>query len=346
MNIKPERLAQVLDQALAPVYLVAGPEPLLVQESRELILDAARRQGFLERDVYQTGSTFEWGTIENAAAEQSLFSSRRIIDVRLPTGKPGVEGGRFFTSWAGHPDDERLLIVSCDEWDSASRKSRWAAELAAAGVLVEIWPVKAQNLPGWVERRMRAAGLQPQREAVRLLADLVEGNLLAAQQEIHKLALLHPGEFVTVDAIRRSVSNNTRFDAFRLGESVLCGHISECLKVASGLRRTGVAIQAVTAALYYQLGQLDAVRCAVRSGESEARAFGRHRVFKMAQPQFREALRRLTQRQIDDSFHALALADRQSKGRAAGDPWQTLDQMLLALCARSGSVHAARFTAR
>jgi len=267
-----------------------------------------------------------------------------MIDVRLPTGKPGVEGGRFFTSWAGRPNDERLLIVSCDEWDSASRKSRWAAELAAAGVLVEVWPVKAQNLPAWVERRMRAAGLKPQPEAVRLLADLVEGNLLAAQQEIDKLALLHPGGKVTVDAIRRSVGNNARFDAFRLGESLLAGQASECLKVAFSLRRTGVAIQAVTAALYYQLGQLDAVRCAVSSGESEARALGRQRVFKMAQPHFREALRRLSQRQIGDSFRALALADRQSKGQAAGDPWQTLDQMLLALCARSKSAHAARLT--
>jgi len=342
MNIKPESLPQALKKSLAPIYLVAGAEPLLVQESRDLILEAAKSQGFLERDVHQAGSTFDWNSIQDAAAEQSLFSSRKLIDVRLPTGKPGAEGGKFLTRWAESPDPDRLLIVSCEGWDSASRKSRWAAALASAGVLVEIWPVKIQGLPAWVERRMRAAGLRPEREAVRLLADLVEGNLLAAQQEIEKLALLDPGGKVSVELIRGSVGNSTRFDAFRLSECLLSGQAVESLKVASGLRRTGVAIQAVTGALYYQLAQLNAIRCAVTGGENEARAFGRLRVFKMAQPLFRLALRRLSQRQISDSFRALALIDRQSKGRAAGDAWQTLDQMLLELCAQPGSAGPAR----
>lgn len=342
MNIKPERLAQVLEKSLAPVYLVAGAEPLLVQESRDLILHVAKRHGFLERSVHQTGSAFDWEIMQNAAAEQSLFSSRNVLDVRLPTGKPGKDGGKFFTQWARSPDPDRLLIVSCAEWDSASRKSRWAAELDGAGVLVEIWPIKARELPAWIDRRMRAAGLRPEREAVRLLADLVEGNLLAARQEIEKLALLDPGSTVTADVIRRSVANSSRFDAFRLSECLLGGQAGDCLKVASGLRRTGVAIQAITGALYYQISQLDAIRAAVHAGEDQARAFSRLQVFKMAQPLFRQALSRLSDRQIGDSFRALALLDRQSKGRAAGDPWQTLDQMLLALCAESKSASPAR----
>ncbi len=344
MNLKPERLAQALEKSLAPVYLVAGSEPLLVQESRDFILVAARKQGFLERKVYQAGGAFDWAILQDDAVERSLFSSRKVIDVRLPTGKPGKDGARFFTDWAKSPDPDSLLIVSCDEWDSSSRKSRWAAELASAGVLVGIWPIKAQDLPAWIDRRMRAAGLRPEREAVRLLADLVEGNLLAAQQEIEKLALLDPGSCISVDMIRQSVGNSTRFDAFRLSECLLAGRAADCLKVASGLRRTGVAIQAVTGALNYQLGQLDGVRCAMRGGENEARAFSRLGVFKIAQPLFSQALRRLSDRQIGDSFRALALVDRQSKGRAAGDPWQTLDQMLLTLCTRAkgaGPVRAA-----
>lgn len=335
MNIKPERLARALAESLAPVYLLAGAEPLLLQESRDLILQVARGHGFLERSVHQTGSSCDWEIMQNAAEEQSLFSSRRVIDVRLPSGKPGKDGGKFFSQWARSPDPDRLLIVSCDEWDSASRKSRWAAELGAAGVLVEIWPVKAKELPVWVERRMRSAGLRPDREAVRLLADLVEGNLFAARQEIDKLVLLNPGSAVTADDIRRSVSNSTRFDAFRLNECLLGGQAGDCLKVAAGLRRTGVAIQAIAGALYYQIGQLDALRAAARAGENEARAFSRLRVFALAQPLFRQALARLSDRQIGDAFRALALLDRQSKGRAAGEPWQTLDQMLLALCAEA-----------
>jgi DNA polymerase-3 subunit delta len=337
MIIKPERLQQALEKSLAPVYLVAGPESLLVQESRDSIIQAARKHGFVERKVYQTDGKFDWEVIKSDGMEQSLFSSRKLIDLRLPSGKPGTKGGKFFSEWARAVDPDVLLVVSCDTWDPASRKSRWAADLANAGVLVEIWPVKSRELPAWIERRMRTAGLVPEGEAVRLLADLVEGNLLAAQQEIEKLALLNPGSKVTTDLVRQSVANSSRFDAFRLGECLLGGQVADGLKVASGLQRTGVAIQAVTGALYYQLGQLNAIRCAVNGGENEARAFGRLRVFTMAQPLFRQALRRLTDRQIGDTFRALALVDRQSKGRAAGDPWQTLDQMLVDACSEGPS---------
>lgn len=345
MNIKPELLAQALQQTLAPLYLVAGPEPLLVQESRDLILQAAKEHGFLERIVYQVGNSFDWDGLHSEAMEQSLFSSRKVIDVRLPTGKPGRDGGQFFTKWAKNPEPDRLLIVSCSEWESSSRKSGWATKLGAVGVLVEIWPVKTGELIAWINRRLRAAGLQPERGAVTLLAELVEGNLLAAQQEIEKLALLNPGGKVTADAIGRSVANNSRFNGFRLGECVFNGQAGDCLKVAAGLRRTGVAIQAVSGALYYQLSQLSAVHSAVQSGENEARAFSRLRVIKMVQPSFRQALRRLSEKQIGDSFQALSLVDRQGKGRASGDPWQTLDQMLLELCAipkasrRAGPAH-------
>jgi len=335
VNIKPDRLAQALEGSLAPVYLVAGSEPLLVQECRDLVILAARRQGYLGRTVHVAGNSFDWDLLKNAGVEQSLFSSRKVVDLRLSSGKPGLVGGKALSNWAKAPDVDVLLIVSCDIWDTSSRKSRWAAELADAGVLVEIWPIKPRELPAWIERRMRAAGLQPEREAVQLLADLAEGNLLAAQQEIEKLVLLDQGSCVTADIIRQSVSNSSRFDAFRLSECLLAGQAGECLKVAAGLRRTGVAIQAVTGALYYQLSQLSAVQSAVVKGEDEARAFGRLRIFRMAQPLYSQALRRVSERQLGDSFRGLSLVDRQSKGHAAGDPWQTLDTIILGLCAGS-----------
>jgi len=333
VNIRPERLKQSLEGTMAPVYLVSGSEPLLVQECRDLILEAARKNDFLERTVYQALAGFDWDILSSAGMEQSLFSSRKIIDIRMPTGKPGKDGGKKLSEWASHPDPDVLLIVSCDSWDASSRKARWTADLNKAGVQVEIWPVKPSELPAWIERRMRSAGLNPEREAVRLLADLVEGNLLAAQQEIDKLALLNADESITTALVRASVANSSRFDAFRLGECLLGGESSECLKVASGLQRTGVAIQMVGAALNFQLTQLSAVRAAVKQGVNEAQAFGRVRVFRMAQPLYRQALRRVSDRQLGDCFRALALLDRQGKGRAAGDPWQTLDRMLLMFCA-------------
>ncbi|MGH8035606.1 MAG: DNA polymerase III subunit delta, partial [Lysobacterales bacterium] len=167
---------------------------------------------------------------------------------------------------------------------------------------------------------------------VDLLCDLVEGNLLAAQQEIDKLVMLDPGAQVDTEMIRQSTANNARFGAFQLGESLLGGKAGDCLKISAGLQRTGMAIQEVTGALSYQLAQLNALYCAVRSGESEKAALDRLRIFKMAQPLFRQALSRLSGRQIGNSFRALALLDRQGKGRARGDPWHTLNRMLLELC--------------
>jgi DNA polymerase-3 subunit delta len=335
VNIKPDRLAQALEKTLAPVYLVAGSEPLLVQESRDLIIQAARKHGYLGRDIHVAGKFFEWELLENAGVEQSLFSSRKIVDLRLASGKPGLPGGKALSKWAKAPDPDVLLVVSCDTWDTASRNSRWASDLAEAGVMVDIWPIKPQELPAWIERRMRALGFQPGKEAVQLLADLVEGNLLAAQQEIEKLVMLGHGSSITADTIRLSVANSSRFDAFRLSECLLAGDAAEGLKVAAGLRRTGVAIQAVTGALYYQLSQLSAVQSAVLSGENEERVFSRLRIFRLAQPLYRQALRRVSAWQLGDSLRALSLVDRQGKGRAAGDPWQTLDGIILGLCAGS-----------
>ena len=331
MNIRFESLSSALAKNLEPLYLLAGSEPLLVQESRDLIIKAAQEQGFLERQIYQADAKFDWHGLGMAGMEQSLFASRKIIDLRIPSGKPGTEGSKYFVDYCQQPDRDVLLIISCGAWDGAARKSKWATELANAGGLVEIWPVKPNELPGWIARRMKAAGLKAGDEAVRLLAEFVEGNLLAAQQEIDKICLLNTGDPVTVETIREAVSSSARFDAFRLGECLLQGKTAECLRVAAGLQRTGVAIQAVMGALIYQLNQLEGVRAALASGASESSAFARHRVFGPNQALFRQAVRRIPVKTLSTSFNLLKLVDQQSKGQAGGEPWLTLDQMLAGL---------------
>jgi DNA polymerase-3 subunit delta len=328
VSIKPESLSRALQSRLEPVYLVAGAEYLLVQESRDLIIQAAQKQGFVERQVFQVDRSFDWSELGLASQEQSLFASRKIIDLRMPTGKPGREGGKFFVDYASHPDPDLLLIVSSGSWDGATRKSKWASELARAGELVEVWPVKPNELPGWIARRMQVAGLKADPEAVRLLAEFVEGNLLAAQQEIDKIQLLNSGSTVTVESIRSAVSSSARFDAFRLGECILNGQAADGLRVAAGLQRTGVAIQAVTGALYYTLSQWEGVRSAIANGEGEGRAFGRFRVFKMHQGPVRQVIRRIPASSLSAAFTSLSLIDRQSKGQEAGDPWQTLELLV------------------
>jgi DNA polymerase-3 subunit delta len=332
MPVNADQLPSLLAKSLAPVYLIAGGEPLLVQECRDQVIQAAHVQGFMERTVHDVTKGFDWNRLTDDSAALSLFSSRKVLDVRLPSGRPGREGSRVLVEMVEKADPDILLLVSCEKWEATSRKSKWAGKLSRAGVLVEIWPLKPQQLPGWIRNRMVQAGLKPESEAISLLADLVEGNLLAAQQEIDKLVLLGRGPQVGVDDITQAVANSARFDAFRLVECALNGRLDECLRVASGLQRTAVAIQAVSGALYRELTIADTVRNAVGAGENESAVFGRLRVWQTRQSPIRQALRRLSGSDLGDSFRALALIDRQSKGRAAGDPWQTLDRLLWFLC--------------
>lgn len=338
MAINADQLPALLARSLEPVYLVAGTEILLVQECRDQIIEVARKQGFIERDVYEVEGKFDWDRIAQDAAAPSLFSAQKIVDVRLPAGKPGKVGAKVLGDMANSPNPDNLLLVSCGQWSAATRKTKWAGALATHGVLVEIWPIKPNELPNWIRNRMLKAGLNPDPDAVALLANLVEGNLLAAQQEIDKLLLLDQGSRVTAQLIHRSVANSARFDSFRLVECSLLGQLDECLRVASGLHRMNTPIQPVVGALYRELSLAATVRAAVRSGKSESSVFRNFNIWSARQGPMKAAIQRLSEYQLDDSFRSLALIDRQSKGRAAGDPWQTLDRLLWHLC-DPGAVH-------
>jgi DNA polymerase-3 subunit delta len=332
MSIKPEQLPAQLARSLAPAYLIAGTEPLLVQECRDQVIHAAQARGFVERTVHEVTARFDWNRLMEDSAAPSLFSSRKVLDIRLPTGKPGNDGSAALVALAGAADPDVLVLVSAGDWSGAMRKLKWVTALAAAGVMVEIWPIKPAQLPDWIRQRMSRAGLQPEPAAVALLAALVEGNLLAAQQEIDLLVLRGHAPRVTIDDVERAVANSARFDAFRLVDCLLQGQLDAGLRVATGLQRTGVAIQAVTGAIYRELTLADAARAAISGGESEAAVFGRLRVWPARQGPMRQALRRLSARHFGDAFRALGLIDRQSKGRAEGDAWQTLDRLLCSLC--------------
>jgi len=332
MKIKPDQLPALLEKSLKRVYLIAGPEPLLVQECRDQVIRAAQQQGFVERELFQADGRYDWSQIDQASANLSLFSSQKIVDIRLPGGKPGREGAAVLVEMAEAPDPDRLLIVSCDTWDASSRKSKWAGQLDKSGVLVEIWPVKPHELPTWIRNRMRRAGLEPAAGVVELLAELVEGNLLAAQQEIDKLLLLGDSNRVTTEVISAAVANSSRFDSFRLVECALLGNLAECLRVASGLKRTNIPIQLVCGSLYRELTLADAARAAIQSGENESSVFRKLQVWSARQGPMKQAIHRKARKGFGDAFRALALIDRQSKGRASGDPWQSLDHMLCGLC--------------
>ncbi len=333
MPIRIEQLEARLQQGLAPVYLLGGNEPLLVQECRDRILEAARAEGFLERELFEVERGFDWQSLEHAGATTSLFASRRIIDLRLPTGKPGHDGAAALSGWVERVDPDLMLIVSCAQWDKSSRDSKWAGVLDRAGVRVDIWPIRPEQLPGWIAQRMQLLGLEPEREAVMLLAERVEGNLLAANQEIQKLALIKGQGPVTAADVLEAVADSSRFDAFLLAEGMLAGNLRNALRISAGLRRTGVPIQLVTGALYRNLKDLEAYRLACAAGEDERTVFRRLNIWRDRQVLVRKAATRLSARALNHALSCLSLIDRQSKGMAAGDAWHSLDHLVCHVCA-------------
>ena len=332
MPLRVDQLADSLRRGLAPVYLVGGEEPLLLQECCDQIREAARAQGFVERELLQVERGFDWSELQHAGAA-SLFASQKIVDLRLRTGKPGREGAKALTAWAENPDPNVILMVSCEQWDAGSRKSKWAASLAKAGQRVDIWPVNARELPAWLDQRMRKQGMQPEPEVVRILADRLEGNLLAARQEIDRLALLKGEGIVTVDDVMKVVADSSRFDAFTLAENMLAGNLRDGLRVAAGLKRMDTPLPMLLGALLKELKTTEAFRLAMRGGEQETVVFRRLNVWQNRQNTVRAAARRLNTRQLFSAFKQLSLIDRQSKGQAAGDPWQSLETLLLHLSA-------------
>ncbi len=332
MQLKVDQLADSLKRGLAPIYLVGGDEPLLLLECCDQIREAARELGFIERELLQVEAGFDWSSLQQAAAP-SLFATRKIIDLRLRTGKPGQEGGRVLTEWAQAPNPDMLLLVSCEQWDKGSRTSKWAASLTKAGHRIDIWPISAQDLPRWLEQRMLRHGMQPDPEVLRILADRLEGNLLAARQEIDRLALIRGAGRVTVDDVMKVVADSSRFDAFTLAEHMLTGNLREGLRVAAGLRRMDTPIPMLLGALLRELKITEAYRLAVRGGEQESMVFRRLNVWQNRQHTVRIAGRRLDTLKLFGAFKMLSLIDRQSKGRAAGDPWQSIDTLLLQLSA-------------
>lgn len=332
MPLRADQLAGSLKRGLAPVYLVGGEEPLLLQECCDQIREAARAKGFVERELLQVERGFDWSELQQVAAP-SLFATQKIIDLRIRTGKPGREGSKILTEWANDPDPNIILMVSCENWDASSRKSKWAAKLEKAGQRVDIWPINPRELPSWLERRMHQHGMQPEPEVVRILADRLEGNLLAARQEIDRLALLKGAGVITADDVLDVVANSSRFDAFALAEHMLTGNLRESMRVANGLKRMDTPIPMLLGALLRELKITEAFRLAMRGGEQESVVFRRLNVWRNRQQTIRMAAKRLPTRQLYDAFRLLSLIDRQSKGRASGDPWQSIEILLLQLAA-------------
>ncbi len=344
MELRPEQLAsQIGNQALAPVYLIAGPELLRVIEAADAVRAKARADGIGEREVFDAdGRDFDWGQLSSTFNAPSLFSSRRLIELRLPSGKPGKEGAEVISAFCAQPPSDVVLLITAGEWSKA-HQGKWVEAVGRVGVMSVAWAVKPHELGDWIERRLRAKGLRAEPAAVQRLSERVEGNLLAAAQEIDKLALLADGQALDVARMESLVADAARYDVFRLSEAAFSGQPQAVLRMLAGLRGEGEAVAALMPILIRELlltAGLARVQAAGGNLAGEMKSKG---IWESRQAPFKRALQRHPDPRRWERFVAEASqVDRMAKGRAEGDPWLALERLLVAVA----EARAVRLLAR
>ena len=334
MKLKPEQLATHLQRPLAPVYVLSGDEPLLVQEAADAIRASARAQEYTERLVMFVESSFDWNTLTQAADSLSLFAERRLLELRMPGGKPGDAGSKALQAYAERPADDTVLLVICGKLDKASPSSKWYQALEQAGVTVQIRPVELRALPAWISQRMQQKGLRPSREAVALLAERIEGNLLAAVQEIDKLLLLYGPGPLDIDAVTAAVADSARFDVFILVDAALEGGAARVVRVLDGLREEGVEPVLLVWALARELRQLAAIAEQLGRGTTLAAALAHQKVWDKRKPLLERAVKRHGAPRWRALIRHCARIDRMVKGMEQGSAWDELVQLALAMAGR------------
>ena len=322
MKIRANQLSSHLKNSLAPCYLVTGDEHLLVAEALDAIREAARGRGFGTRELHVATTGFDWNQLTASTGNMSLFAEQRIVELRLPTGKPGRAGGQAIVDLVAQSGPELLFIVTGPKLDASAARSKWAKALEQHGVSLPIWPIGLRELPGWIANRMRQAGLQPDREAVSMIADRVEGNLLAAGQEIEKLRLLLGQGKVTARDVESAVANSSRYDVYKLTDAAMAGDARRAVKILGGLRSEGVEPVIVMWALTRELRTLAMLDDAVRQGRDLGGAMRAARVWSSREGLVRSCIGRHQHGNFHRLLKAGGRADAAAKGQRYGDPWQ------------------------
>ncbi|GAB4289268.1 MAG: DNA polymerase III subunit delta [Thiohalomonadaceae bacterium] len=329
MRLRAEQLPSHLTKPLLPIYLVSGDEPLQLNEATDALRAAARAQGYSEREVLQVEAGFDWGTLAAAASHLSLFAARKLIELRLPSGKPGDAGAKALSAYAAAPSPDNLLLISCGKLDKQQQNSKWFKALEAAGAVVQVWPVEPRALPGWVRQRLQARGLQATPEAAQLLADRVEGNLLAAAQEAEKLALLYGSGPLDAEQVRSAVADSARYDVFELADAALGGDAPRCARILEGLRGEGDDPVLILWALVREVRALAQIAAGQAAGTPLATLLQEHRVWDKRKPLYQAALQRHNLRRWRTLLRRAARLDRICKGAEPGNPWDELLQFSL-----------------
>ena len=352
MQIKSDQLAAHLAKGLRPLYTMWGDEPLLAQEAGDAIRAAARAAGYGERQVHTvSGQHFDWSGLLGAAMAMSLFSDKQLIEIRIPSGKPGKDGSEALQRYCEHLGDDVVTLVQLPKLDRTQQNSAWFGALDGAGVVLRVDAIARAALPQWIAQRLAAqgqrvaSGEQGQR-TLAFFADRIEGNLLAAHQEIQKLGLLYPAGELGFEQIESAVLNVARYDVFKLGEAVLAGQVARALRMLEGLQAEGEAAVLVHWTLTEDIRGLKRVKDAVAAGKPLPMALREARVWGAKERLFERVVPRLSEHTVAHLIEAAQVCDGLVKGLKhpdwPHDPWDGLKRLVLLVCERIDTGAARR----
>ena len=338
MRITTEQLQQHLARELKSLYTVFGDETLLALEASDRIRAKARAEGYAEREVLTADSGFKWTELAFAGNSRSLFSTRRILELRIPTGKPGGEGSEVLARYCEAPPEDTVTLIAFPGLDWRAQKAGWFEALDRAGVLIEARPVARKALPDWLAGRLRAQNQEADKDTLEFIADRVEGNLLAAHQEVQKLALLFPAGGIAYEQARDAVLDVARYDVFNLGEALLEGDVLHLARMLDGLKGEGVAPPLVLWAIAEEIRAVGRVLDGLGAGRTPPQLWREAKVRGTShQSLMQQHWRRFNKEQVEAALLHAAKVDRMVKGLIRGDVWDELLQLALRFASAAGA---------
>jgi DNA polymerase-3 subunit delta len=332
MLLKGEQLAAHLELELRPLYVLYGDEPLLVLEAADTIRARARQQGYSEREVLTVLPQFDWGQLLAAGGNMSLFGDRKLIDLRIPTGKPGKDGSAALQQWCQHLSPDNLLLITLPELDWREEKAVWFTALVNAGVALKLNAPPLAELPGWIAGRLRRQQQSADMDSLKFIAERVEGNLLAAHQEIQKLGLLYPAGQLSAAQIRDAVLNVARYDIDGLREALLAGDMGRLTRTLDGLMQEGEAPPLVLWAMSEEIRALASIRSGIDAGRPLEQLLKDAKVWGPRQMPVKKALQRLSTANLEAALQHAGRIDRLAKGIGQGNLWEEFLRLGLGLC--------------
>ncbi len=324
MRIKLEQLSSQLQKQTAPLYTIFGQEPLLIIEAADSIRHHACQLGYTEREIFTIDHRFDWSELLSAGKNLSLFGDRKVMDIRIPSGKPGREGGKAIDTYCQSLPEDTITLITLPKIDKQGQSTKWFKALEATGVIIPVYAVERAQLPAWIGRRLAMQQQKADLETLQFFADQVEGNLLAAQQEIKKLALLYPVGHLSFEQIKDVVLNVARYDVFKLSDAMINGNMVRFNRILDGLQGEGLPPPLILVTLTEQIRQLIIIRKGLDVGKATAQLMKEARIWGERQKTMAAAARRIGLKSLTRGLLHAAKIDRIIKGVAKGNVWDEL----------------------